>query len=241
MLDKFEDVLLEDLGGLDPAFDRWLEDERARFQRIGRAIGESLLAKCEDPEAAIEAAEQLLVIDRTHEGAWRTIMRSHAERGDLAAAVACYERCRRVLAENSGGRPSPETEDLIGRIRAQASAGRLNRTQPILVMASRKIRRSTRLPAPIRSRDRSALRLRVAPLRTIGAEHDDGLALGLAEEISAGLSRFRWISCVPGQPLAGRAGRWRFPGRRLGRRWRRIWSWTARSSTGPAGCGSSSG
>ena len=61
MLDKFEDVLLEDLGGLDPAFDRWLEDERARFQRIGRAIGESLLAKCEDPEAAIEAAEQLLV------------------------------------------------------------------------------------------------------------------------------------------------------------------------------------
>src|SRR6202012_4531327 len=26
ILDRFEDVLLEDLNGLDPAFDRWLED-----------------------------------------------------------------------------------------------------------------------------------------------------------------------------------------------------------------------
>ncbi len=49
MLNRFEDVLLEDLNGLDPAFDRWLEDERARFQRIGRTIGESLLAKCDEP------------------------------------------------------------------------------------------------------------------------------------------------------------------------------------------------
>jgi DNA-binding SARP family transcriptional activator len=78
ILGKLEDVLLEDLNGLDPAFDRWLDDERARFRRIGRAIGESLLAKCENPSAAIGAAEQLLAIDRTHEGAWRTIMRSHA-------------------------------------------------------------------------------------------------------------------------------------------------------------------
>ena len=78
MLNRFEDVLLEDLNGLDPAFDRWLEDERARFQRIGRTIGESLLAKCDEPVAAIDAAEHLLTIDRIHEGAWRTIMRSHA-------------------------------------------------------------------------------------------------------------------------------------------------------------------
>ena len=197
ILDKFEDVLLEDLNGLDPAFDRWLEDERARFRRIGRAIGESLLAKCGDPAAAIDAAEQLLVIDRTHEGAWRTIMRSHAERGDLAAATTSYERCRGVLAENADGRPSPETEDLMGRIRAQANAGR----PPTKHHASYSVAEDLAFympPRPSLRRDRSALRLRVAPLRTIGTEHDDGLALGLAEEISAGLSRFRWISCVPG-------------------------------------------
>jgi DNA-binding SARP family transcriptional activator/tetratricopeptide (TPR) repeat protein len=197
ILDKFEDVLLEDLTGLDPAFDRWLEDERARFQRIGRTIGESLLAKCEDPMTAIDAAEQLLAIDRTHEGAWRTIIRSHAERGDVGAATASYERCRNVLAESSDGRPSHETEDLIGRIRAQANASR----QPVQDHYANGVAEPQATYTPPRTasrRDRSTLRLRVAPLRTIGADHDDGLALGLAEEISACLSRFRWISCVPG-------------------------------------------
>jgi DNA-binding SARP family transcriptional activator len=214
ILDRFEDVLLEDLNGLDPAFDRWLEDERARFQRIGRSIGESLLAKCEDPEAAIDAAEQLLAIDRTHEGAWRTIMRCQADRGDLGAATTSYERCRGALAENADGRPSPETEDLIGRIRAQANAWRpSNQANSGHDLAENQ---TTYMPARTSPRrDRSALRLRVAPLRTIGGEHDDGLALGLAEEISAGLSRFRWISCVlgnlwPSMPAGGEApaGAW---------------------------------
>lgn len=196
ILDRFDEVLLEDLNGLDPAFDRWLEDERARFQRIGRAIGESLLAKCDDPVAALEAAERLLTIDRMHEGAWRTLMRSHAERGDLGAAAAAYDRCRSVLAEHSDSRPSPETEDLIGRIRAQASAGRLpSQPNPGHAMAEEGAVYTP--PRVITRRGRSALRLRVAPLRTIGAGADDGLALGLAQEISAGLSRFRWISCVP--------------------------------------------
>lgn len=196
-LRQFEQVLLEDLTGLDPALDRWLEDARARFQRIGRTIGESLLAKTEDPEAAIDAAEQLLAIDRTHEGAWRTIMRSQAKRGDLGAAMACYDRCRRVLAEQPDGRASPETEDLIERLRNQvrqpvefSRAGGVAEAQAVLTPPPQAI--------PQRRRDRGTLRLRVAPLRTIGADRDDGLALGLAEEISAGLSRFRWISCVPG-------------------------------------------
>jgi DNA-binding SARP family transcriptional activator/TolB-like protein len=202
LLERFEDVMLEDLNGLDPAFDRWLEDERARFQRIGRTIGENLLAKCEDPVASIEAAEQLLTIDRMHEGAWRTIMRSHAERGDLGAAMASYDRFRGVLAENSDGRPSPDTEDLIGRIRAQASAGRL----PAQASADHGVAEGPAVPMPARNgprRGRSALRLCVAPLRIIGADNDDGFALGLAQEISAGMSRFRWISCIPGSLWSG--------------------------------------
>ena len=97
LLDRFEDVLLEDLSGLDPAFDRWLDDERDRFVRIRRTIGESLLAQCEDPAGSIDAAEQLLAIDRRHEGAWRSLMRGQAEKGDFAAALRAYDRCRSVL------------------------------------------------------------------------------------------------------------------------------------------------
>ena len=201
LLDRFQDVLLEDLNGLDPAFDRWLEDERARFQRIGRTIGEALLAKCEQPEAVIDAAEQLLSIDRMHEGAWRAVMRGHADLGDLEAAKACYDRCRGTLADQANRSPSPETEHLIERIRALPDAGK---PTPQISLGSGVADEQARLVMPRTAprgsprRERSALRLRVAPLRTIGAEQDDGLAQGLAEEISAGLSRFRWISCVPG-------------------------------------------
>ena len=133
--EHYEDVLLEDLDGLDPAFDSWLEDERARFQRIRRTIGEGILAQCDDPLSAIEAAEQMLAVDRWHEGAWRILIRCHAERGDIAAALGAYERCRGALAETPAQRPSPETEDLVGRIRAQNqpapdAAARRMRTRP---------------------------------------------------------------------------------------------------------------
>ena len=55
ILDQLKDVLLEDLNGLDPAFDRWLEEERARFVRIGRTIGESLLTRSPDPASTLES------------------------------------------------------------------------------------------------------------------------------------------------------------------------------------------
>jgi len=197
LLDQYEDVLLEDLNGLDPAFDQWLEDERARFVRIRRTIGESLLAQHHDPLAAIDVAEQILVIDRGHEGAWRTIMRSHAEQGDIRAALAAYDRCRSILAEVSGQSPSPETEDLIARIRAQ---GQLTYNQPAQIQSGHLSEVPAPAPVQLRPtgrRDRTTLRLRVLPLRAVGEERDDGLGIGLAEEISAGLSRFRWISCLP--------------------------------------------
>ncbi len=201
-LDGFDTVLLEDLGGLDPAFDHWLDEERARFARLGRMIGENILAQCHDPASAIDAAEQLLGIDRSHEGAWRTIMRSHAERGDLGAAVAAYDRCRGVLAELSGARPSPETDGLIGLIRGQSGSGWPHAVPPEAAefMASPQAGYTPPVyaPAPTKPRrERSTLRLRVAPFRMLGGEGDEGLAIGLADEISAGLSRFRWISCVP--------------------------------------------
>ncbi len=184
ILARFEDILLEDLNGLDPAFDRWLDEERGRFLRIGRALGEGLMAECNDPVVAIETAEQLLVIDRRHEGAWRTIIRAHAERGDADAAMVSYDRCRGTLAETPNGRPSIETEELIDRVRAR-------------IVPVRPLESPVALPIPPPKRERTTLRLRVMPLRTIGEEADDGLGVGLAEEISACLSRFRWISCLP--------------------------------------------
>ncbi len=130
-----------------------------------------------------------------------------------------YDRCRGVLAENSGW-PAFTRNRGADRADSCAPAQRGKQAiQPIPIMVSRPRSRLPLTPRPKQSAPATGrpLRLRVAPLRTIGAEHDDGLALGLAEEISAGLSRFRWISCVPGRSLARRAGWRRSIGGRVGR------------------------
>lgn len=190
-LDGFRNTFLEDLNGLDPAFDRWLDSERARFVRIGRTIGEGLIAKATDPRGKIEAAERLLSIDRTHEGAWRVIIISQNDLGDPNGAIASYERLRRLLAEDHDATPSEETEDLMRRIRERGRSSNANaeRSTPAWGLAEP--------GGGFSSRDRGATRLRVAPFRVIGNAPDDGLAVGLSEEVSAGLSRFRWISCIP--------------------------------------------
>ncbi len=187
-LERYGEVLLADLDGLDPAFDRWLHEERARCDRIARTIGESLLAKIEDPAEGITVAKALLAIERTHEGAWRMIMRGHAAVGDLGAALDCYEACRSAVTNAGGLSLSRETEDLVTRLRELPGDHADRGSQTVTVSA-------LLLPAP--RRDHPQLRLLVVPLRPIG-EDRDGFATGLSEEISAGLSRFRWISCLHG-------------------------------------------
>jgi DNA-binding SARP family transcriptional activator len=202
LLDRLRERLLEDLDGLDPAFDTWLDEARERLTRRSLAIGESILAASGGPQATIEAAEHLLAIHRQHEGAWRALIRSHAELGNPDAAAGCYDRCCGALAEaRDGRRPSPETKELIGRIRAQVAAGNAASVPAAQGTAA--------VPASAWRGQRggsSSLRVRVAPLRTLGEDRNDGLAIGLAEEISAGLSRFRWISCLPAMSWRDPAG-----------------------------------
>jgi DNA-binding SARP family transcriptional activator/TolB-like protein len=194
----FQNPLLEDLVGLDPAFDRWLTEERGRMNRATLVWGERVLSEQKDPGIALELAEQLLTIDRGHEGVWRAVIRCHAEAGDRQAARLAYDRCRAARAELGHSSLSPETEDLLTRIGGPdgpaAQAGGL--VVPALGAAWGPSRRST-------------IRLGVLPLRQIDPNypaHSDGLALGLAEELTTSLARFRWISCVSGSSLSAIAG-----------------------------------
>jgi DNA-binding SARP family transcriptional activator/TolB-like protein len=201
-LDLLGSVLLEDLSGLDPAFDRWLDDERRRFQRIARSLAEGLLAEQRDRDGLLAAADRLLAIDQTHQGAWRAIMRAHADAGDRAAALNAYERCRSALADADQAVPSADTDELAARIRASGPALPVNREAANEVWEAP----AERPVAPEIRGHRGGVRLSIPPLRTIGAVLDDELSIGLAEEITTALSRFRWISCVPNLALTAIAG-----------------------------------
>ncbi len=186
--------LLEELDGADPAFDAWLHAERERMRDRARDVAEALLREQVLPEAAIPVAQQLLGIDRAHEGAWRALMRAHAERGERGMAIQAYERCRSVLADLLDATPSPETLRLLADIRS--GKGFLPPAQP--APASPEPLPEVRTQAP-----RGGAKVGVLPLVLVGtADGESHLAVGLAEEITSALARFRWMFLVSSSSLA---------------------------------------
>lgn len=188
--------LLEELDGVDPAFDVWLHAERERLRDRARNVAEALLAETHAPEMMIPVAQQLLTIDRAHEGAWRALMRAHAERGERGMAIQSYDRCRAVLADLLDAVPSPETQSLLAEIR---SGKTVTTTAPAAPQPAAPEPRFESRPSTIRG----GAKLGVLPLALVGTDETEAhLALGLAEEITSGLARFRWLFLVSSTSIA---------------------------------------
>lgn len=217
--------LLEDLDGLDPAFDAWLAAERERLRDRARDIAEGLLPGDAEPSAVILAAKRVLQIDRTHEGAWRALMRAYADSGERGLAVQAYDRCKATLADLLDTEPSVETRALLADIRgtqrgvksqpgaahARAVAApaepHMARTVPDAASA---IRRGFANDGDVR--------VGVVPMACITLTGPDAwFGQFLADEIASRLSRFRWMTVVspasfqsggktvPGETMAGLA------------------------------------
>jgi DNA-binding SARP family transcriptional activator/TolB-like protein len=215
--------LLEDLDGIDPTFDAWLVTERERLRDRARTVAEALLRAQVEPEGAIPAAQRLLAIDRAHEGAWRALMRAHADHGERGMAIQAYDRCRAVLADLLDAGPSPETQKLLVEIRGPSGSRMPARpAQPVrLVLAPTADNDAAPAATPpetaeaddgdaapdprieTRTSSRGGARVAVMPLQLVGTTDEDAhLAPGLAEEITMALSKFRWMFVISSSSLA---------------------------------------
>jgi DNA-binding SARP family transcriptional activator/TolB-like protein len=197
--------LLEDLDGIDPAFDMWLTTERERVRDRARTVAEDLLREQVGPEAAIPVAQCLLQIDRAHEGAWRALMRAHAARGERGMAIEAYDRCRAVLADHLDASPSPETEKLLAEIRGPSGGRLLPRPLP----RPAPVETTPRPPLPVLQEtpepwpSHGGPHVGVMPLQLVGTAAEEApLAAGIAEEIITALARFRWMFVVASNSLA---------------------------------------
>lgn len=108
-----------------PAFDDWLFFQRERLHlQITTALEQ--LADFHERTGNAEEAEtyvrRLLEFDPLREHAHRQLMRLLADAGQRSAALAQYETCRRLLADELGVSPAPETTLLAEQIRMLASA-----------------------------------------------------------------------------------------------------------------------
>ena len=181
-LDLITGELLDGFDGLDPALDQWLSDERDKLRASASAVAEELLLRQTEAADILVFAQRLLSIDKAHEGAWRAMMRAHAGRGERGLALQAYARCRAALAERLDAVPSPATQRLAAQIRASNPAARLPSRVP---------------PA------RTMVRFGMLPLRVIGQENSGTqFSFGLAEQVTAALARFRWLSLASSSSLA---------------------------------------
>jgi DNA-binding SARP family transcriptional activator/tetratricopeptide (TPR) repeat protein len=172
--EMFRAPLLDGLDGIDPAFDIWLAEERQRVILQGTLLAEAALAGAQDANSRKAAAELLLAIERTHEAGWQSLIRAHLELGDRTGARLAYDRCLATLT-GAGLQPSREIATLLECSRGSAAA--------------------LAIPA-----DDQPVRLAVLPLRSLDGKASAGLMPGLPEELSAAISRFRWISCIAVSP-----------------------------------------
>jgi DNA-binding SARP family transcriptional activator/TolB-like protein len=218
-LSLLENELLEGMDGINPSFDAFLCAERERLRDRARSLAEAVLKDQTEPEAELRAAQRLLKIDRAHEGAWRTLMRLHAARGEKGMAIESFDRCRAALADLMDASPSPETLALLAEIRrppgAAIQAPPPAKEKPPANRAAAAPRREPPAAAG-EARHLSCGCVGVMPLQPIGASAEEAhLAAGLSEAIAGALSRFRWMRVTApaalhvgpeadGAPAAGR-------------------------------------
>lgn len=104
-------------------FEEWLifSRERLRLQGI-EALGRlsAAYAQLGSDDLAIHTARHQLALDPWNEEATRLLMSTLARRGQRTAALAEYERCKRVLAADLGITPSPETTAVYQHIRGES-------------------------------------------------------------------------------------------------------------------------
>jgi peptide/nickel transport system substrate-binding protein len=104
----------------------WVEAKRRELADVqGRALNvlaDACLRLGDAPEAA-KWAEQALALEPFRETGYRRLMEAHAAGGNRAEALQVYERCRRLLAEELGAYPSPETESIYRQLLAAPVPG----------------------------------------------------------------------------------------------------------------------
>ena len=91
----------------------WVDEKRRELADLrGRALTvlRDASLRLGDAAEATKWADQVVALEPFREAGYRRLMEAHAAAGNRAEALQVYERCRRLLAEELGAYPSPETE-----------------------------------------------------------------------------------------------------------------------------------
>jgi DNA-binding SARP family transcriptional activator len=96
-------------------YEDWSSEERERLQilSLGAMITISELLVEKNPMESIRFAQKALLIDHAWEDAYRVQMLAYLQKGNRPMAIKTYKQCEKVLEEEFGIEPLPETQQLL--------------------------------------------------------------------------------------------------------------------------------
>ena len=135
-LEDSDSVLGDEAAPIGGEFDSWLEQQRRRRrERTLRSLQELSegAEQAGDWADALAHAQELLNLAPLSEEAHRRLIRLHYLKGDRSAALLAFDRCERMLKDEVGAAPSPETMALLRLVQtAGLPAERPRRQTPVL-------------------------------------------------------------------------------------------------------------
>ena len=101
-------------------YEDWSSETRERLQvlTLGAIITLSELLVEKNPMESIRLSQEALLIDHAWEDAYRIQMEAYLQKGNRPMAIKTYQQCEKVLEEEFGVKPLPETKKVINRIMA---------------------------------------------------------------------------------------------------------------------------
>ncbi|MDI9237764.1 alpha/beta fold hydrolase [Lysobacter sp. LF1] len=102
----------------------WLERQReslhqARAQALAQLVAR--LEGAQQPERALQHAQELVAVDPLNEAAQRWLIRLYAAVGQPRMALQQFERCRQALHDELGVEPEAATLKIVDEVRARAA------------------------------------------------------------------------------------------------------------------------
>jgi DNA-binding SARP family transcriptional activator len=97
----------------------WADEKREKLGTIFVRSCECLAAFYvwnDEPALAVDAAKQAVAREPYRESAYRLLMEAHAAAGNRAEALWVYEAFRKLLREELGSDPSPDTKAVHLRV-----------------------------------------------------------------------------------------------------------------------------
>jgi SARP family transcriptional regulator, regulator of embCAB operon len=125
----------------------WVGEARGRLRRVHvRAL--AVLAEVwrarGDHGLAVATAAELIELEPFREASHRALIAAHQASGDASEAARAYAECRRLLREELGVDPSPETERLHEQLLRRGPAAPSGRTEPsISPIPARRLRQGS--------------------------------------------------------------------------------------------------